>query len=104
MVVLGNHEKRIWSREDRYAPVLSAASSRLLTLMAIQEGRYLKQEDCKNTFCQPELPADELCIVKPPMGCLNLKKRVYWKLNITLYGLVRSAHHWYVKISEILKK
>ena len=45
--------------------------------MAVQEGRYLKQGDCKNAFCQPELPEDELCIVKPPMGCPNLKKGVY---------------------------
>ena len=40
IVVLGNHEKRIWSREDRYAPVLSAASSRLLISisMAVKKG------------------------------------------------------------------
>ena len=43
-VVLGNHEKRIWSRENRYAPVLSAASSRLLTSMAVQEGRVSNKE------------------------------------------------------------
>ena len=35
IIVLGNYEKRIWSREDRYAPVLLAASSRLLTSMAV---------------------------------------------------------------------
>ena len=104
IVVLGNHEKRIWSREDRYAPVLSAASSRLLTSMAVQEGRYLKQGDYKNAFYQPELPEDELCIVKPPMGCPISKKGVYWKLNKMLYGLARSTHHWYVKMSEILKE
>ena len=38
------------------------------------------------------------------MGCPNSKKGVYWKLNKTLYGLARSAHHWYVKMSEILKE
>ena len=36
------------------------------------------------------------------MGCPNSKKGTYWKLNKTLYGLARSAHHWYTKISEIL--
>ena len=64
--------------------MLSAASARLLTSMAMQEGRCLKQGDYKNAFCQPELPPDELCIVKPPMGSSNLKKEIYWKLNKTL--------------------
>ena len=31
IVVLGNLEKRVWEKGDRYAPVLSATSGRLLT-------------------------------------------------------------------------
>ena len=73
IVLLRNHKKRSWTREDRHAPVLSAAS-RLLTSMTVQEERYLKQGDYKNAFYQPELSANELCIVKPPMGCPNSKK------------------------------
>ena len=41
IVALGNLEKRIWSREDRYAPVLSATAARLLTSMAVEDGRRL---------------------------------------------------------------
>ena len=50
-VALGNLEQRIWSREDKYAPVLSSIAARLLTSMAVDDGRRLKQEDCKNAFC-----------------------------------------------------
>ena len=43
IVALGNLERQIWSREDKYAPVLSSTASRLLVSMAISDGRYLKQ-------------------------------------------------------------
>ena len=39
IVALGNLEKRIWSREDRYAPVLSATAARLLTSMDVGDRR-----------------------------------------------------------------
>ena len=103
IVALGNLERRIWSREDKYAPVLSSTGSRLLTSMAVESGRRLRQGDCKNAFCNGILPDDEICIVKPPMNCPRSKKGTYWKLNKTLYGLTRSAHHWYTKISNHLK-
>ena len=47
IVVLGNLEQRIWSKEDRYAPVLSGSAARLLVSMAVENGRTLKQGDCK---------------------------------------------------------
>ena len=102
IVALGNLERRIWSREDRYAPVLNSISSRLLLSMAVEDGRRLKQGDCKNAFCNGILPDDEICVVKPPLGCPKSPKGTYWKLNKTLYGLARSAHHWYTKLSNHL--
>ena len=72
--------------------------------MAVEDGRKLRQGDCKNAFCNGILPDDEICIVKPPLNCPRSRKGTYWKLNKTLYGLARSAHHWYVKMSEILKE
>ena len=95
IVVLGNLEKRMWEKIDRYAPVINASSSRLLVSMAVEQGRKLKQGDCKNAFCQPEMPEDEITIVKPPKGCPRSKPGTYWKLNKTLYGLSRSPKHWY---------
>ena len=102
IVALGNLEQRVWSREDRYAPVLSGPAARLLVSMAVDDGRRLKQGDCKNAFCNGILPEDEVIIVKPPKDCPRSKRGTYWKLNKTLYGLARSAHHWYTKISNHL--
>ena len=82
--------------------MLSATALRLLVLMAVEDGRRLKQGDCKNAFCNGILPDDEVCIVKPPVGCPRTAPGTFWKLNKTLYGLRRSAHHWYTKISNHL--
>ena len=51
IVALGNLERRIWSREDKYAPVLSSTAVRLLTAMAVDDGGRPEQANCKNTFC-----------------------------------------------------
>ena len=93
IVALGNLEKRILSREDRYAPVLSASAAQLLTSMTVGDDRQLKQGDCRNPFCNGILPHDKICIVKPPSGRPRSSPGTYWKLNKTIYGLARSAHH-----------
>ena len=93
IVALGNLERRIWSREDKYAPVLSSTATRLLTSMAVDDGCRLKQADCKNAFCNGILPEDEICIVKPPANCPSSTRGTFWKLNKTFYGLTHSAHH-----------
>ena len=63
IVVLGNLERQIWSKEDKYAPVLNSISARLLVLMAYEDGQSLKSGDCKNTFCNGILPEDKIFIV-----------------------------------------
>jgi hypothetical protein len=70
--------------------------------MAVEHRRTLKQGDCKNAFCQGILPADEITIVKPPIGDPDAEKDEYWLLKRTLYGLRRSPRHWYNKITGIL--
>ena len=70
--------------------------------MAVEDGCQFKQRDCKNVFCNSILPDDEICIVKSPAGCPQTKPGTFWKLNKTLYGLTRSAHYWYTKISNHL--
>ena len=69
IVALGNLERRIWSQEDKYAPVLSSTASKLLVLMTVDDSCQLKQEDCKNALYNKILPKDEICIMKPPIGC-----------------------------------
>jgi hypothetical protein len=103
IVVLGNHEDRIWSKPEKYAPVLRADTMRLLVSMAVEQRCKLRQGDCKNAFCHGVLPPDEITIVKPPIGDPDAKKDEYWLLKRTLYGLRRSPRHWYVKIKSILE-
>jgi hypothetical protein len=102
IVVLGNHEDRVWTKPEKYAPVLCHDSLRLLVSLAVERRRTLRQGDCKNTFCQSILPDDEITIVKPPIGDPDAKPDEYWLLKRTLYGLRRSPRHWFNKISAIL--
>lgn len=99
IVALGNLEQRIWSGEDRHAPVSSGTGARLLVSMAVEDGRRLKQGDCKNAFCNGILPEDEVIIVKPPQDCPRSKRGTCWKSNKTSHGLARSAHHWHTAMS-----
>ena len=102
IVVLGNHEDRVWTKSEKYAPVLRPDSMRLMVSLAVEQRRTLKQGDCKNAFCQGILPDDEITIVKPPIGDPDAAKDEYWLLRKTLYGLRRSPRHWYNKITAVL--
>lgn len=102
-MVLGNHEERVWSKAEKFAPVLRFDSLRFLTSLAVEKRRTLKQGDCKNAFCQGELPPEELTIIRPPSGDPDAAKDEYWVLKKTLYGLRRSPRHWFLKIDGILK-
>ncbi len=104
IVVLENHEERIWSKSDKYTPVLRPDTMHLIVSMAVEQQRTLQQGNCKNAFCQGILPPNEITIVKPPFGDPDAKKDEYWLLKWTLYGLCRSPRHWYVKIKSILEK
>ncbi len=98
IVVLGNHEDRVWTKPEKYAPVLRPDSMRLMVSMATEYRCILKQGDCKNVFCQGILPEDKITIVKPPIGDLDAKKDEYWLLKHTLYEHC-SPRHWYAKIN-----
>jgi hypothetical protein len=64
--------------------------------MAVERGHIQKQGDCcKNAFCHPILPDNDIVIVRPPPGCPISKPGEYWLLRKTLYGLRRSPKHWY---------
>jgi len=102
IVVLGNHEDQVWTKPEKYAPVLRPDSMRLMVSLAAEQCRTLKQGDCKNAFCQGILPDDEITIVKPPIGDPDADKDEYWLLKKTLYGLRRSPRHWYNKITSVL--
>jgi hypothetical protein len=68
----------VWSKPNKYAPVLHPDSMRLIASMAVERHMYLKQGDCKNVFCQCVLPDEEITIVKPPIGYPDATKNEYW--------------------------
>jgi hypothetical protein len=103
IVVLGNHEGRVYEKSQRYAPVLKYSSLCLLVAKAIRAKTKLQQGDCKNAFCNATLPDDKLTVVMPPQGDPANKKDEFWLLKKTLYGLRRSPHHWYNMFTKILK-
>ena len=81
IVILGNHKDRIWTKSEKYAPVLHPDTLRLIVSFAIQQQRTLKQGYCKNAFCI--LTLDEITIIKPPIGNPTTKKDEYWLLKRT---------------------
>jgi hypothetical protein len=102
IVVLGNHEDRVWSKSNQDAPVLWSDSLRFLVTMAVSKHRPLCQGDCKNAFCQGVLPEEEITIVWTPSGDPEVQPHEYWLLLCILYGLCQSPCHWYDKITKIL--
>ncbi len=87
IIALGNHEDSIWMKSEKYAPVLWPDSMHLITSMAVEKHRTLKQGNCKNAFCQGILPKDKITIIKPPIGNPDAEKDEYWLLKWTIYGL-----------------
>ena len=102
IVVLGNHEDRVWSKSDRFAPILRGDSLRFLVSLAVEKRCPLRQGNCKNAFCHGVLPPEETTIVRPPSGDPEADPLEYWLLLKTLYGLRRSPRHWHDKINAIL--
>ena len=102
IVVLGNLDQHTWSKSETYAPVLSLIDLRTMSMLAIHHRRILKQDDFKQAFVQATLPPNEQYILKPPHGCPISEPNTYWLLTRTLYGLKRSAKHWYDKATQIL--
>ena len=66
--------------------------------------RTLKQDYHKKTFCNGELPLDEVIIIRPPSGDLNSNNGSFWfwPIRKTLYGLSCSPMYRYVRIKKIL--
>ena len=87
IVVLGNFEDRLYQKSQRYAPVLTYSSLRLLTAKEVGDKWILQQGDFKNAFCNVTLPDDEVTVILPPIGDPAFQEGEYWLLKETLYGL-----------------
>ena len=93
IVVLDNHKYRIWTKPEKYIPVLCSDSLRFLVSTAVKNRCMLKQGDCNNAFCNGDLPPEEVTIVRPSTGDPTAKKDEFWLLKKTLYELRRSPLH-----------
>jgi len=92
IVALDNFDPRPWSKSDCFSPVVSIPMVRLLTTLAVQNKRTVKQGDCKFAFIQASLPDNELTIIKPPIGCPCSGVRKYWRLKkITIWPSLCSS-------------
>ncbi len=102
IVILGNHEDHLWSKSDRFAPVLHQNSLCFITSLTVEKHRALRQGDCKNTYCQGILLPEETMIICPPSGDPDADPNKFWLLLKILYGLRCSPRYWYNKINAIL--
>merc|ERR1712197_61740 len=93
-----------YSKSQRCVPVLKYSLLRLLTSLSVGDRCTLKQGDCKNAFCNAELPDDKRMVVRPPVGDPAYHKDEFWLLRKTLYGLRRSRRHWYNMFTSVLRK
>jgi hypothetical protein len=103
IVVLGNLNYHVWSKESTAAPVLSQLELCLLTSSAIFHKKTLKNCDMKQAFVQSSLPSGEEYYVKPPVGCPCSAPGTYWRLIRSLYGLRCAPKLWFEKLSNHLK-
>ncbi len=94
VVALGKHKDRVWSKSDKFLPVLHGDSLCFLVSMAIQIHHPFCQGNCTNTFYQGILPPEEVTIINPSSGDPDADPQEYWLLLRTLYGLQQSPHHW----------
>ncbi len=89
IVILGNHEDKVWSKSDCFALVLFGDSLYFLLILAIGNCWPLCQGDCKNAFCQVILPLEEITIVCPPSDDSEADQKL-WLLICTHYSLQQS--------------
>jgi hypothetical protein len=103
IVVLGNKDPHQWTKGYWFVPVATQEAVRLMVSLAIKHNTFDQQGDCKNAFCNPVLPDDEVNIVRPPQGCPFSKPNMLCRLRKTLYGLRRSPKHWYGMFQSVMQ-
>ena len=60
---LGSFEDRLYQKSQRYAPVIKYISLRLLVAKAVGNKHILQQGNCKNAFCNENIPDDEVTVI-----------------------------------------
>ena len=79
----------------------------LVATLAVYFGMQLTKTDCKKAFLYPQLHPDDHVYIQLPEAYMHTitghpPKRIYWKLNKTLYGLPQSPEAFYRDVSSHL--
>ena len=114
---LRKHKARFCVRGDRqiegvdytekYSPVVSWSTVRMLLTLSISQNLYTKQVDFSNAFVQARLKPDEHIFVDMPKGFeyINDRNEVHvLKLQRSLYGLVQAPLYWGNHLKAALEK
>ena len=114
---LRKHKARFCVRGDRqiegvdytekYSPVVSWSTVRMLLTLSISQNLYTKQVDFSNAFVQAKLKQDEHIYVDMPKGFeyINGKNELHvLKLKRSLYGLVQAPLYWGNHLKAALEK
>jgi Reverse transcriptase (RNA-dependent DNA polymerase) len=92
---------------DKYSPVVSWSTVRMLMTLALKENLATRQVDFSNAFVQAKLDPDEHIYVEPPKGFeyVNDDGESYvLKLKRSLYGLVQAPLYWGNHLKDALEK
>ena len=87
--------------EQTYAPVVRAATSKILQSIAIVKGWSTRQWDVKTAFLNGKL--DRWLYIKQPTGFQDASDKVCMLVK-PLYGLKQAGYEWYQELSEQLIK
>jgi Reverse transcriptase (RNA-dependent DNA polymerase) len=82
---------------DKYSPVVSWSTVRMLMTLGLSQGLYSRQVDFSNAFVQALLGDDEHIYVEPPKGFESVQDDGtpnVLKLKRSLYGLVQAPLYW----------
>jgi histone deacetylase 1/2 len=80
---------------DKYAPVVSWRSVRMMLCLAASQGLHTRQVDFSNAFVQADLREDVYISLPPGYGPPNTDPRtLVLKLKKSLYGLVQAPLYW----------
>ena len=100
LCVMGNAFTNIF--KSLYAPTVKYASIMLLMALAMSLGLVISKADVSGAFLYPLINQDQPVYIMLPEKYTGKAKRVYWKLNKTLYGLPQSPEAFYSDVSQHL--
>jgi Reverse transcriptase (RNA-dependent DNA polymerase) len=92
---------------DKYSPVVSWSTVRMLITLALKENLATRQVDFSNAFVQAKLDPEEHIYVEPPKGFEYVNpdgEPHVLKLKRSLYGLVQAPLYWGNHLKDALEK